>query len=106
MTEFHIIGLGNICEFVIKDIDNNRTHGVFSACEDTLLNVELVLHRLIDKCCSNNNDDTVSICEVLQEFKKEIFPSLIQPEIKPILGPVGRCVPNPFEIKKENPKKF
>ena len=32
MTEFHIIGLGNLCEFVIKDIDNNRTHGVFSAC--------------------------------------------------------------------------
>lgn len=33
MTEFHIIGLGNLCEFVIKDIDNNRTHGVFSACD-------------------------------------------------------------------------
>ena len=32
MTEFDIIGLGNLCEFVIKDIDNNRTHGVFSAC--------------------------------------------------------------------------
>lgn len=32
MTEFHIIGLGNLCEFVIKDIDNSRTHGVFSAC--------------------------------------------------------------------------
>ena len=31
MTEFHIIGLGNLCEFVIKDIDNNRTHGVFIA---------------------------------------------------------------------------
>ena len=33
MSEFHIIGLGNLCEFVIKDIDNNRTHGVFSACD-------------------------------------------------------------------------
>ena len=32
MTEFHIIGLGNLCEFVIKDIDNSRTYGVFSAC--------------------------------------------------------------------------
>ena len=84
---------------------NNQVLAYNSACEDTLLNVDVVLHRLIDKYCSNNNEDAVSICDVLQEFKKEIFPSSIQPEIKPILGPVGRCIPNPFEIKKEKPEK-
>ena len=34
MTEFHIIGTGNIYEFVIKDIDNPRTYGRFGACGD------------------------------------------------------------------------
>lgn len=32
MTEFHIIGLGNLCEFVIKNIDEKQTYGTFSAC--------------------------------------------------------------------------
>ena len=33
MTEFHIIGLGNLCEFVIKNIDGKQTYGTFSACD-------------------------------------------------------------------------
>ena len=33
MTEFHIIGLGNLCEFVIKNIDEKQTYGTFSACD-------------------------------------------------------------------------
>ena len=33
MSEFHIIGLGNLCEFVIKNIDEKQTYGTFSACD-------------------------------------------------------------------------
>ena len=33
MTEFRIIGLGNLCEFVIKNIDEKQTYGTFSACD-------------------------------------------------------------------------
>ena len=94
-------------------IENRELMAYNSALEDTLLNVDVVLHRLIDKYCNNNDDRDVSICEVLHEFKKEIFPSTIQPEfkpifspdIKPILGPVGRCIPI-FEIKKEKPEEI
>ena len=88
-------------------IENRKLMAYNSACEDTLLNVDVVLHRLIDKYCSKDVKDDVGICEVLQEFKKEIFPS-IQPEIKlPIFEPVGRCrcIPVPVEIKKEKPEE-
>ena len=35
MTEFHIIGLGNLCEFVIKDLDNPYIYyGRFSTSGD------------------------------------------------------------------------
>ena len=33
MSEFYIIGLGNLCEFVIKNIDEKQTYGTFSACD-------------------------------------------------------------------------
>ena len=67
-------------------IENRKLMAYNSACEDTLLNVDVVLHRLIDKYCNNNDDRDVSICEVLHEFKKEIFPSTIQPGFKPIFS--------------------
>jgi len=87
-------------------IENRKLMAYNSACEDTLLNVEVVLHRLIDKYCSNNDDMDVSICEVLHEFKKEIFPSP-QPEFKPIIfPPAGRCIIQPVEIKKEKPQEI
>lgn len=85
MTEFHIIGLGNLCEFVIKDIDNNRTHGVFSACDkhdrESMQEFVDYVNQLIKEngSLNSNLDDAIEqisklhsrISELSRELKKQ-----------------------------------
>ncbi len=85
MTEFHIIGLGNLCEFVIKDIDNSRTHGVFSACgkhaRESMQEFIDYVNEIIEENQALKQSDNITDLETQimklkeenQSLKKELF---------------------------------
>ena len=76
MTEFHIIGLGNLCEFVIKDIDNNRTHGVFSACSkhdrESMQGFIDYVNEIIEENEQLRKENDMFSCELSVSANKEI----------------------------------
>lgn len=85
MSEFHIIGLGNLCEFVIKNIDEKQTYGTFSACDkhDRKSMQEFVdyVNQIIkeNESLNSNLDDAIEqisklhsrISELSRELKKQ-----------------------------------
>ena len=85
MSEFHIIGLGNLCEFVIKNIDEKQTYGTFSACDkhDRKSMQEFVdyVNQIIkeNERLNSNLDDAIEqisklhsrISELSRELKKQ-----------------------------------
>ena len=85
MSEFHIISLGNLCEFVIKNIDEKQTYGTFSACDkhDRKSMQEFVdyVNQIIkeNESLNSNLDDAIEqisklhsrISELSRELKKQ-----------------------------------
>ena len=74
MSEFHIIGLGNLCEFVIKNIDEKQTYGTFSACDkhDRKSMQEFVdyVNQLIKENEQLRHDATILI-QSNQDYRRE-----------------------------------
>ena len=85
MTEFHIIGLGNLCEFVIKNIDEKQTYGTFSACD------------------KHDRKSMQEFVDYVNQLIKENEQLKQQLEVYQELYPTGKwiCDLNPDELKKE-----
>lgn len=70
MTEFHVIGLDNPFEFVIKDVDNDCTYATFSACDsdrDSMEEFVDYVNRIIKE---NENFKLTSNLWSNEEFKR------------------------------------